>query len=376
MFAIILISHIAGAQELLEVNASARALGMGNAYTAIVEDKDALFYNPARLAHVKGINLTVFDLTLGVNGEDVYDTYTEFQDVDSSSSAFATQLREFYGKKIWIGGGAKTAVAIPNFAVAGFDSFSGSAALHNPAFPNLDVNFANDYGAAIGFSFNIMPGISTGLTGRKITRIGSQFPLGVDTLAVLSSSQLQDSLNNRGNGYALDYGLSASLPTPVAPTFTFVWKQIGYTTFTQEFGSRPPPLMMDEMIAGFGMAVKLPGLTIRPAADFKYLNRPKVQLGKKLHFGLELDFPIFSLRGGLHQGYYTVGAGFNLGILKIDAASYGVEMGVYPGQLEDRRYVVEASLELGFDPSFSFLGGGGDGKGSGRGTTRGLKPRR
>lgn len=373
-FVLILISQVAAAQELLEVNTSVRALGMGNAYTAVVEDKDALFYNPSRLAYVKGINLTVFDFTLGVNGQDVYDTYTEFQDVDSSSSAFATQLRQFYGKKIWIGGGAKTAIAVPNFAAAGFDSFSGSAALHNPAFPNLDVNFANDYGAAIGFSFKIAPGVSTGFTGRRITRIGSQFPLGVDTLAVLSSSQLQDSLNNRGTGYALDYGLSATLPTPVEPTFTFVWKQMGYTTFTQEFGSRPPPMMMDEMIAGFGMAVKVPGLTIRPAADFKYLNRTRVQLGKKLHFGLELEFPIFSLRGGLHQGYYSAGAGVNLGILKVDAATYGVEMGVYPGQLEDRRYVIEASLELGFDPSFSFLGGGE--KGSGRGATRGLKPRR
>lgn len=374
---VILLSPFASAMELLEVNTSARALGMGNAYTAIVADKDALFYNPARLANIKGINLTIFDPYIGADGQDVYDTYTDFNDSTSSANQFATQLKRLYGRKVWIGGGAKAALAVPNFAIAGYDAFSGSAVMHNPAFPNLDVNFANDYGLAGGFAFNLAPGLNMGFVGRRITRVGAQFPLGVSTLALLSSTALQDRLNNRGTGYAMDWGLSMTVPTPVEPTFTFVWKQVGYTTFTQEFGSTAPPMMKDEMIAGIGLAVKAPLLTIRPAADFKYLNNTKEQLGKKLHFGLELDFSIFKLRTGLYQGYYTAGVGVDIGLIKVDAATYGVEMGVYPGQLEDRRYVIQATLELGFDPSFGFLGGGKGGKGgSGGGGGGALKQRR
>ena len=64
-------------------------------------------------------------------------------------------------------------------------------------------------------------------------------------------------------------------------------------------------------------------------------------------------------RAGLNQGYYTLGVGADLGFLRVDAATYGVELGVYPGQLEDRRYILQISTKLGFNPSFDFSGSGG-----------------
>lgn len=371
---IILMSLKAQAAELVEVNLSPRALGMGNAFTSVVADKDALFYNPARLANVEGINLTLADPYVGANGQDVYDTYQEFNDSTSTTSGFATQLRRMYGKKIWLGGGGKLAFAVPYFAVAGYDALSASAYVSNPAFPNVNVNFANDYGFAAGMAFNIVPGVSFGLVGKRITRIGASFPIGVSSLSLLSSTELQNRLNNRGTGYGVDLGTSVTIPAPVKPTFSYVWKNVGYTTFTQDYGSTAPPMIKDEQIFGFSFTVDLPGLDIRPAFDMKYLNRTDEQLGKKLHFGVEFDFPFVDLRGGFYQGYYTAGVGVDLGLIKVDAATYGVELGEYPGQHEDRRYVAQLTLELGFDPSFGFLGGGsGSGKGGGGGR---LKQRR
>lgn len=370
---LILWSTVSKGAELFEVNTSVRALGMGNAYTAIVDDKDSLFYNPAGLAKVAGLNWTIVDLYAGANGEDVYDTYQGFADVGSGSTAFANQVKSMFGKNIWIGAGAKTALAVPYLGVALYDSLAASAYLSNPAFPNMNINFINDYGAAAGFAFDLVPKVlSAGFVGKKITRIGSSFPIGVSTLANLSSQQLQDDINNRGTGYSVDYGMNLTIPTPVQPTFSFVWKNMGYTTFTKDFGAKAPPMIKDEMIAGFGMLIDLPGLDIRPAVDFKYTNRTDEQLGKKLHIGIELSFPIISVRGGFNQGYYTAGAGVNLGVIKIDAATYGVELGEYPGQHEDRRYILQGTLELGFDPSLGFLKSG-DGSGSGG---RRLKQRR
>ncbi len=358
-FFLILSANISKAAELLEMNTSVRALGMGNAYTAVVADKDSLFYNPAGLAKVEGINWSIANMYAGVNGEDVYDSYQGFADADAGTTAFATQVKSLFGKNIWIGGGAKTAFTVPYLGVAAYDSLTGSAYLSNPAYPNMNVNFINDYGAALGFAFDLAPNLlSVGVVGKRITRIGSAFPIGVSTLANLSSSELQDQINNRGTGYAVDYGMNLTLPLPVKPTFSFVWKNMGYTSFTQDFGARAPPMIRDEMIAGFGLTIDLPGVDIRPAMDFKYANRSDEALGKKLHFGIEFDLPIISIRGGFNQGYYTMGAGVDLGFIKLDAATYGVELGEYPGQHEDRRYILQGSLELGLNPNFGFLKGG------------------
>jgi hypothetical protein len=67
------------AKEFFEYGQSIRALGMGNAYTAVVNDGDALFYNPAALGRVKGINLTIINLNTGFNGKNAYDSYQNYQ---------------------------------------------------------------------------------------------------------------------------------------------------------------------------------------------------------------------------------------------------------------------------------------------------------
>lgn len=217
---------------------------------------------------------------------------------------------------------------------------------------------------------SVVPAWTIGIVGKRISRIGAAFPIGVSTLALLSSESLQNELNNRGTGYGLDFGTSLVFPAPVKPTVSFVWKNMGYTSFTQDFGANAPPMIKDEMSLGFSLMVDGPGIDIRPSADFKYLNRLDEQLGKKLHLGIEFDLPLVSVRAGLNQGYYTLGLGVDMAMVRVDAATYGVELGEYPGQHEDRRYLVQATMELGFDPKFGSMNSVGSA------AKRGLKPRR
>ena len=65
---------------------------------------------------------------------------------------------------------------------------------------------------------------------------------------------------------------------------------------------------------------------------------------------MELGLPLIDLRVGLHQGYLTYGAGMSLGLVTVDAAYYGVELGEYAGQFFDERYMVQAAIKVGFGP--------------------------
>ena len=363
------------AAELPEPNTSVRALGMGNAYTAVVNDKDALFYNPAGLARVKGVNLTLFNLRGGADGRDVYDTYNSAR----SAAKYADTLRAFYGKNIWIGAGAKVALATPGFGFSAYDSADVAAYLSNPAFPNLNFRYTNDIGYTAGIAFDLLPTVHFGVTGARITRTGAQMPIGISTLGTLSNQTLLDQISNSGTAYAASAGLILGLPTPALPRASVVLKNIGQTTFTKDSGTRAPPPIEGELIVGAAFDIDLPLITITPAIDYKHITNTREVAQKKIHMGLEVDLPFIALRGGSSQGYYTAGLGVDLGIIKADAATYGVELGEYPGQKEDRRYVLELTIELGFDFSFGFLkglGGGAGGSDSSGGRSRGLKQRR
>lgn len=65
---------------------------------------------------------------------------------------------------------------------------------------------------------------------------------------------------------------------------------------------------------------------------------------RTLHFGTEAAWSVFRLRGGINQGYFTAGLGIDLAFFQLNLATYGEELGLNPGVLEDRRY----ALQLGF----------------------------
>ncbi|MEQ1875015.1 MAG: hypothetical protein ABL958_00120 [Bdellovibrionia bacterium] len=364
----------ASAAELYEMNTTVRALGMGNAYTAIVNDKDSLFYNPAGLAKVGGINWTIMDPRLGVDGYDVINTVT----TGAQSGNSLDTLRSIFGKNLWLGAGAKMALAIPGFAFAVYDTNEVAAYLSNPAFPNMNLRYIADYGAAVGVGIDVAEVFQIGIAGKRISRSGGEFPVGLSTLGTLTNQDLVNQLSAMGTGYSIDVGTTLTLPAGnVTPIFSLVLKQVGSTQFTRDSGVQAPPRIPDELIFGFATMIDMPGINILPAVDYKYATRTDEPLGKKIHVGIEFDLPVLRLRGGLNQGYWTLGVGIDMQFLKFDAASYGVELGEYPGQHEDRRFLLQATMELGLDPTFG-LGGGKGGKGgsSSGGGSRGVKPRR
>lgn len=345
LFLLWIIAASAGAvaAELSNGMVSVRALGMGNALVSQVDDLDALFYNPAGLAKVRGIDWTVFSLA---GGSKNLTDYKDFQNLKSASD-FADTVQKLFGKSLWVGAEGKTGIAVPMFAAAIYNNINGSIAVDNPAYPEINTDVINDYGYTAGFGIPVGPFLQVGFVGRRVKRQGGDRTFKGATIADLDPDAIISELEQWGVGYALDSGANLMIPMPLGNlTMSFVWKNMGRTVYHSDNGSDIPS-DDNNIILALGAKFHLPGVTITPEIDYTHLNLTDVQLMRKFNMGVEVGLPLLDLRAGFSEGYYSLGAGVDLGPLRVDAATYGVELGEYPGQKEDRRYMLELSLNLG-----------------------------
>lgn len=358
---------MANAQEVFEQHTNARALAMGGAFATLVDNEEALWYNPAGIAKNGGIFWTVMDPKVGVS--DPSSAMQTFSDLGNAAS-FETALDSMYGKPIWLGASAKTSIILPFFAAAYYYDIDASIIAENPVAPTLTTNYISDTGIAFGTGWSIAGIWQMGFAFKYINRTGVRKNWGTATIAdIISGTTTPDVIFNSfsdsvGTGYSLDFGTNITIPTVVQPTISLVWKNIGNTNFRSAIGVTPPPTDDSDLQLGASMLFSIPFVHISPAIEFRNILDADVQLGKKTHMGIELGLPLIDLRAGYYQGYLSYGLGLNLGLLQIDASSWGVEMGGYPGQFESRRYMVQATLRLGFD--FGFGSGGSSGSGSSR----------
>ncbi|NCN95615.1 MAG: hypothetical protein GW917_02735 [Bdellovibrionales bacterium] len=346
------------AEDILPISSSTRALGMGNAHYGLVDDMASLFYNPAGLARSRRFAVKFFGVGAGV-GTDVIENVDNFQNL-TDESGFASALNGLYGDKIFVNASGSAGITLPFMSAAVYNHTYVSAILNNPVYPELPLRFVNDYGYAVGLGLPIFPFIHTGLTLKRIKRTGTDKVYKASSLSSLDPEVIKSDLTQWGVGYAMDFGGNFCLDTPLLDVvLSGVWQNIGDTSFTSEGGS-DIPTEKSSMGIGAAVLIDLPLISVSPALDITHLNRSDIQLMRKINFGVEVGLPLIDLRAGFQQGYYSLGAGFGFGPLLLEAASYGVELGAYPGQIEDRRYMVELSLELGIgSSSFGKSGSGG-----------------
>ena len=370
LFAAVSAAVPAAAFPVAEGWTSVRATGMGNASTAVVEDSDSLFYNPAGLAAVHGFNWTIADPRVGATGAQGYSIYQQYQQNNSVSSLFES----LYGQPLWIGGGGKSAVTIPGFGFSAFANSNAHFELSNPAYPTLGLDYFVDYGFVGGAALEVVPEVlRIGAAFKRVNRTGAQMAVGAATLAQLNTTLLQNQAMNRGTGYGMDLGLQLTVPGPVRPSFGVAWKDIGGTAFSHEQGIGAPPPILSNLTVGAAVVFAVPGLKVTPAIDYRYVDHPEIAMLMKLGMGIEIDLLIWQVRAGLNQGYYTLGAGMDFSLLRVDVSTYGVELGEYVGQMQERRYMAQVTMELDFDLGSYLRGKSSSGDSGGR---TGLKQRR
>jgi uncharacterized membrane protein YgcG len=372
LFAVISVG--AHADEIPTLNSTTRALGMGDAFTALSNDSSALFYNPAGLAKVHGLNMKIMDIKAGASGIEAYNKIKGMN--GASGSGFADKIEALYGEHVWTGVGGDMAFTMPMFGFGVYDHAGASVRVDNPVYPQVNTNVINDYGYVVGTGVPLSPFLQAGVNLRYVKRTGARLPFGAAFLADLDPKEIYSKVTGWGRGYGMDLGVNAVLPAPFfQATLSAAWKNVGQMRFSSDDPNANIPYEDNDLTLGAALLFDLPLVSIAPAVDVRYLTNTNYQLTRKINFGIEVGLPLIDIRGGFHEGYYTYGVGMNMGLFRVDAASYGVELGAYPGQIQDRRYMLEFTMELGVGnfsadgSSDKKKGSGGSGGGSGGGSS-------
>lgn len=349
---------------------STRAMGMGNAFVAIADDENAIFYNPAGLRQLKEGKMNFF-IKGAVDPEipDLLDDIDKAGDAVDETQAFLNlinaNLNNNYGLRapslgmLW---------ARPRWAMAAIlADVTADISFQRVGVPNVDVKAYQDTTLAYARAWDIRTKsgkLSWGVTGKLINRAFIDRRLDAATL-VANDDILDESLAQEGLTLDFDIGALWRWQRPISgfwrhfePSAGFVVRNVldyGYLTnaklLTDVDSGDPEDLQRRIDIGG---AVKLPQWWIWDttlAVDFKDILHDNWTFRKSYHVGLEFLWEMASWwkggwRVGLNQGHFTAGFSGQIWKFKLDLATYTNEIGTSSNQNESRLYMFTTSLDF------------------------------
>jgi len=345
----------AQAAQLKSYHENIRNLGMGGVRVADKHTAMAMAWNPAYLGYNSGLNITLFDAGLGING---LQTYNSFANVNWTGGL--SSFNNLYGKPLWVGAMGIGAISFGNFGAYYNRGYDLTAVLKDPALPTLEVSYFEDDFYVIGYGYKFESGFTIGTNFKRVVRRGGDKVIPTtDLLNPSFTSNLKDNIINQltaeGTGIGFDVGVAYQIPAIFNPTISLSWQDVGYTSFKSTDPTHSISPLRENLILAATFEHELPLIGFAGGLEYRHIRNSNEQLGKKIHLGAELNFLFFDLRAGLYQGYPSYGLGTSLWVMQIDVVSYSNEHGVFPGQTPQNRVLLALNMNLSFDPDFNLI---------------------
>ncbi|MBP9706017.1 MAG: hypothetical protein KBD78_00130 [Oligoflexales bacterium] len=397
IFLFLQISPSLSAEELPEFFTPVGPMGMGGAFTAVANDENSVWTNPAGISRVRKararskLHLAKFpNLIAGANSAS-RSFYSGVQSSQStSSSTVLANSEELDTKPFW----ARVAIAPMAFFELGknnpaafgiFMNTQASAVITAEDPERAQVKSTSDLGAIFGWSFsNQSNRFSAGFNVRPVHRYAFEDNIATSLLTDHTEmTKLMQDGSNTSTGLGVDLGMIYTLADYWFPTFgvsllnaplackdnylnPFSEKRetVCGTVYSGSFANEDALSTIDptDIRAGLSITPRLSRtMALRIAIDMHHIHFASgtsnyglsgVDAGKTLHAGLELLFgnPLlpspFSLKFGANQGFITTGMTLRMPYFSFELVSYGTDLSSQAKTKEDRRIVSSLSFDF------------------------------
>lgn len=395
-----LVSEALKAQEIPESFHPVRPMAMGGAFTAVANDENAVWTNPAGVSRIRKarsrgvVNLVKFPNAIaGANtaGRTFYTSITQAGDEETAAAiSEASQNEAIADKPFWA-----MAAAFPMMmfdfgrqlasVLGAFSHTTMKAVIDSDNPQQTTTEVVSDIGGVLSFSVtNHSNRFNLGFQVRSIGRYAFEDTIATTTL--FDDKELETVLKENSNqsvGLAVDAGMMFTLADFWFPTigisvlnaplsckkdylnpFSKTRETVCGTVFSGSFANPDAISTVDptDIRAGISITPRITRkIALRIALDAHHIHTTSgdnnyglsdIPVLKTLHGGVELitGNPLlpspFSVAVGLSQGYYTMGASVRLSFLSLDIATFGRDISSDDNPQEDRRVMGGFSLDF------------------------------
>ncbi|MGH2571588.1 MAG: hypothetical protein ACRDGR_10200 [bacterium] len=322
-----------------------RPLGMGNAFVAVVDDRNALHYNPAGLGRLTELEISGAGVYAGVDDEFVglidfiQQHEQQFADFDTMDQQFYDELASWDDRWIAVDASAHADVTRPGFGAGAFTvgrvQFKADRGVYEP---RVAAQVYDDIVGVVGGSRGFAGGdVQVGATFKAVWRRETSRTLTAREVLDLDPETVFADLEKAQGGFSSDIGVLLHRDDSRWSAGAVLRDVVG--TVGGEDIDSAIDLGLAWQAVRDGAIVR----TVTLAVDRRDLFGGGA-FGNGMHVGGEVRLPVLSLRCGFNQGYPTFGVSLDARVLAIDYAYFGRELGAFPGSEEQHLHAVEARL--------------------------------
>jgi len=330
-----------------------RPLAMGNAFVAVADDFNALYYNPAGLARIKEWQMEIVNPRFDLSTNTYFLAKTIKSKGKMNLSDELNTIDDDAGKPNYVGVGITPYFIAPGWGFGINSNNFASFIAHKNVDVELNANakLIVPISKAANFFSNRL---SLGVTVKAEAIAGIDRDVSVNNISIISkntnSNQKIDDFITSGKGIGVDLGLLFTpSDTPMEPTFGMSITDVGGTKLTKLLKKGEPADDIPPSVnTGISFKpIKTERQYLLVAIDTQMINQDE-HFSHKLSFGLEYGvLKVIKVQAGLLDGYPTAGFQLDLTLLKIRLATYAVDRSDLVGlekNLADRRVSLQIKI--------------------------------
>ncbi len=372
LLSLIGMSGVAQANDMRWTHFGIRPLAMGNAFVAVADDYNAIFYNPAGLARLKEWDGELLNPHVEMS-ENTMKAIKDVRELMSGSAGDTDSVLDFLDKNTGtthhFALGLTPHLIFKNFGFGIGIELSSTMAVHREI--STDLDFGPKIVMPFAFAMNFMQDrLSIGTSVKFVAKGGVDREFSIQDISAFSQSknkeeegsttptadgeegpQLDDFFEG-GTGVGVDFGMLFTPIKTMSPTLGISITDFGGTPYKKfDVGGEAlgaPNARLPSVNTGLSlMPWEKNNMFLRTSVDAHAINQP-AHYSKKFNLGAEWGYgKIIKVQSGLHQGEFSGGFEFDVFLFSCRFVTYTEQLGTIAGQddkLRDRRYALQLKL--------------------------------